>query len=183
MPNYDEKTGIHHGVISPHSVMPEALDDICFGANITDPIYEESREEVSNKINEFFKDLGFLPGDKEIDIRDEILEYHDDHYQGDDTGIYDYKDGNYTLHNSGDNFGLFVIKSPYYTFCRQCSPCAPGAGNLDEPIEKEEYEKIGDFFCNYHKTALKTYCLDKSFFEGEKAPYRVYRVEDDTEVV
>src|SRR5690606_21275898 len=29
------------------------------------------------------------------------------------------------------DFDLFVLNSPYFTFAQFCSPCVPGAGNLD----------------------------------------------------
>jgi hypothetical protein len=39
MPNYDEKTAIRYGVISPHAISNFALDEIY--TNGTDPVYEE----------------------------------------------------------------------------------------------------------------------------------------------
>jgi hypothetical protein len=53
-----------------------------------------------------------------------------------------------------------VLKSPYYTYANYCSPCVPGAGNLDDIVEGE----------------VKTYCFGHDWFEEEKAPYPVYSV-------
>jgi hypothetical protein len=173
MPNYDETTGIYYGVINPHSITPEVLNDLYDRG--TDPIYKESKKQLTDKINELFELIGFIGDDKESDLRDEIEQIFNDNYQSDGSGIYDYEDQEYTLHVSGDNFGIFVIKSPYYTFCRKCSPCAPNAGDLDSPINPDDYEVLNLWD--------KAYCLDKSYFEGEKVPYRVYRVDNDQEVV
>lgn len=55
---------------------------------------------------------------------------------------------------------IFVLKSPYYTFAQFCSPCVPGAGNLDHPMPE----------------GVKTYCLGHDWFDDGKAPYPVYDV-------
>jgi hypothetical protein len=116
MTNFDDKTGIHYGAISYHSVMPEALDDV------------------------------FNQGEN----------------QGEDE-VYLYEQYGYKISNSPSLVCLFVEKSPWYTFARPCSPCAPNAGDLDNP-----------------EGLLKTYCLGPEWFEGEKSPYLVYSVADNT---
>lgn len=69
-------------------------------------------------------------------------------------------DGEYqgNLDNSND---VWVFKSPYYTFAQFCSPCAPGAGYLANPCED----------------GPRTYCFGHDWFEDNKAPYPVYRVD------
>ncbi len=56
---------------------------------------------------------------------------------------------------------IMIIQSPYYTLAPFCSPCCPGAGNLDQ---------AGD--------GVKTYCFGHEWFDGGRAPYPVYRVSD-----
>jgi hypothetical protein len=179
MPNYDEKTGIHYGVISPNSISSEALSDLCFGANSTDPHYEGGKKELLDDLKQFCEEHYI---DFEQINTDSFEDQFNDHYENSD-GQYDYEDKDYTLHISGDNFGIFVIRSPYYTFTKQCSPCAPGAGDLDNPISKEEYEK-GDHNAFMYGT-VKAYCLPKDFFDPQyrKIPYRYYNVSDDKEVI
>jgi hypothetical protein len=58
---------------------------------------------------------------------------------------------------------VMVIKAPYYTYCKYCSPCVPGAGDLDNP----------------EVNGVKTYCLGWDFFTDNKAPYPVYDVKTD----
>jgi len=66
----------------------------------------------------------------------------------------------------GDSGDIFVMKSPYYAETRECSPCAPNAGDLSSP----------------EKGGFKTYCFGPEWFEDDKPSYAVYRVEDDTVV-
>jgi hypothetical protein len=64
------------------------------------------------------------------------------------------------------SLGVYVTQSPYYTRAAFCSPCCPGAGDLDSPREH----------------GVKAYCLGPDWFEDDKAPYKVWRVSDDSEV-
>ena len=177
MPNYDEKTGIHFGVISPNSICQETLNDLCDKS--VDTIYEESKNEMIKDLNAFCDNNGLsihnIPSD-------EIIEEWNQSYQNDNHG-YEYEDQEYTLKICDDNFGIFVIKSPYYTYTRLCSPCAPNAGALDNPVIQERLGEIpNDIFM--HNT-VKAYCLPKEFFDDEysKIPYRYYRVDNDKEEI
>ena len=65
---------------------------------------------------------------------------------------------------------IFVIKSPFFSYGQFCSPCVPGACNLDSPLEEPDENN-------------KCYCLGHDWFEGNKAPHRVYSVETGQEVL
>ena len=60
----------------------------------------------------------------------------------------------------GDDGDIFITKSPFYTFSKFCSPCAPGAGYLMNPIDG----------------GAKTYCFGHKWFEDMQAPYPVYSI-------
>lgn len=62
---------------------------------------------------------------------------------------------------------VMILESPYFTFAPYCSPCVPGAGNLDNASEGESDESNG----------VKTYCVGHDWFEEDCAPYPVYSVE------
>ena len=179
MANYDEKTGIHYGVISPNSICQETLSELCDKS--VDTIYEESKEDFTNQIENILNDNGFSIG--QIDeVLTPAIDCFNENYNNDNHG-YEYEDKEYILHISDDNFGIFVIKSPYYTYTKQCSPCAPGAGDLDNPVIQERLgEMPNDIFM--HNT-VKAYCLPREFFDSEysKIPYRYYNVSDDKEVL
>jgi hypothetical protein len=183
MPNFDEKTGIRYGVISPHNISSFALDDIY--QNGTDPQYESAKEEFENGLKSAIKEFcdnnsNMRLDDRHIDI-DVIMDQWNDHFENDGSGIMDYSDSEYDLHVSGDNFGIFVMKSPYYTYCRGCSPCAPGAGDLNNSFDPDEFEITE----GYHRSL----CLGHEWFDQDndqysrKIPYRAFRVSDDSEVL
>lgn len=181
MPNFDEKTGIHYGVISPHSISSYALDDIYQRG--TDPYWENMIEEIKDLVSNMIESTAYtISDDAKNQIIDILTDDLSDGYENPD-GAMDYKTSEYTLHVSGDNFGIFVIKSPYYTYTKQCSPCAPGAGDLDNPVSIQEYEKTPHNTFMYG--TVKAYCLPREFFDSEyaKIPYRYYRVSDDSEVI
>lgn len=173
MPNYDEKTGIRYGVISPHTISQYALDDIYSSG--TDPYYESGKTELMDDLKSFCESHNL---NYERMYRDDVFqpfidEYTED-YPGNEDGTMDYSDKEYDLHVSGDNFGIFVMKSPYYTMCRGCSPCAPGAGDLNSPYT--EWPDMDQ--CD------KALCLGPEWFNEESPmPYRVFRIDNDQEVI
>lgn len=161
MSNLDNETGIRYGVISRNSVSGDALDDIhTQGDNLTyRACVEESKKIIDTGIRGTLADLGF--GGRTIDhidvdgLVDKVWseveqEFNDGYEEQDDTFRYE-REG-YIIETS--SLGLFVIKSPFYTFASFCSPCCPGAGDLDSPSED----------------GVKTYCLGPDWFDGE-APY------------
>lgn len=56
---------------------------------------------------------------------------------------------------------LMLFKSPFFTLCQFCSPCAPGAGHLENAV----------------RDGVKTYALGHDWFRDGVAPYPVYSVE------
>jgi hypothetical protein len=70
------------------------------------------------------------------------------------------KDKEYMAEQTYDDPDIFITKSPYYTLCAYCSPCAPGAG----------------YIVDSRKDGIKAYCFGHSFYESGKAPYPVYSV-------
>jgi len=73
------------------------------------------------------------------------------------------KDG-YVLQVASDG-DIFVCKSPYFTYAQFCSPCAPGACYLRNPLEEPN-------------EANKCYCLSGEWFsDDEPMPYPVYSIE------
>lgn len=81
-----------------------------------------------------------------------------------------------------DTDGL-ILKSAYYTYAPFCSPCVPGAGNLDDVEFPEEVMIHGKRGLERHlrignePPGVKTYCLGKSWYEGEACPYPYWSVE------
>ena len=162
--NVDLGTGIRYGVISQNSVLQAWADssEAEYGeptcGNCGNPaveiesVPEEEREDWTANGHDyacvackrtFWSDEAFP---------DEAIGYS---YEGDGYKLTDCLDSD-----------IFVLKSPYYTFAQFCSPCVPGAGNLDNPMAG----------------GVKTYCLGHDWFEEGHAPYNVYSIETNEEV-
>lgn len=154
-PNIDTLTGIHYGVISPHSVMPEALEDIyTHGKNLN---YEVYLEQVKFELKGALKD--YL-SDRRLDYAvegafDAIEQDLADDYQS-ENDAYRYEQDGYILETS--ELGIYVIKSPYVTNAAHCSPCCPNAGDLDK------------------EGSIRSYCLGSEWFEDGETPYKIEKL-------
>lgn len=88
----------------------------------------------------------------------------DDAY-GEEALGFNLDDGEYKAHQGGDDCDVFILESPYYTFAQYCSPCAPGACYLRNPVDSN---------------GPKAYCFGPDWFDSERpCPYPVYRVDND----
>jgi hypothetical protein len=185
--NIDRDSGIHYGVIGQNELSSWALDDVY--QNGTDMVYEEERARVIDELKDAIKEVldnNYIDMSDEdiIDNIEPFLEEWNQNYEnyGDNTS-YDYESDGFHIQLLSDG-DIFVLKSPFYTYCNYCSPCAPNAGCLTSPNSRD---------------GVKTYCLGDDWFDdkveyseyvkenGEKViipygnvcPYKVYRVEDD----
>jgi hypothetical protein len=71
-------------------------------------------------------------------------------------------DGEYCAES--DDYGdIFVTKAPYYTYAQFCSPCAPGACYLENPLSEPDNDN-------------KCYCFGHDWFDEGRAPYTVYDI-------
>ncbi len=90
--------------------------------------------------------------------------YSEDAWGDDPVGGYVLDDGEYKAH-CGEDGDIFILKSPYYTHAQFCSPCAPGACYLQNPVDD---------------SGPKAYCFGPDFFDDEyPCPYPVYRVDEE----
>lgn len=164
--NYDPACECHFGVISIHSVHPDALDDVYQnGKNLT---YEACVGQVKAELRSAISDyVSSRVLDEAVDAAFEGIEDDlNDAYESNGEEVFLYGADGYKISNSPLLVCLFVEKSPYYTYTRGCSPCAPNAGDLDNP-----------------DGSLKTFCLGEEWFEGRVAPYAIYSVATDSREV
>lgn len=163
--NINTETGIRYGVISQNSVSPETMDDITCGPHSKDLGWDAFVEDFKLKAKQFASDF------MHDSLADQFVEHAADFdwlgecYQPDSLE-FEFDDGEYLIRRCLDN-DMVVIRSPYYTHAQFCSPCVPGAGNLDSPCDD----------------GPKTYCLGHDYFEGGRAPYRVFDVDTNKEVM
>lgn len=167
--NIDHKNNIRYGVI-PVSEITQAWADnseMEYG-NPTCPICGNEVIDYDDEIHENYKAYtDFCCFDYVCETCEFIFDNTDVFPQEPD-GFY-YESGGYRAYQGNDDFDIFIEKSDYYTYAQFCSPCAPGAGYLLNPLtEKDENNK--------------TYCLHHNWFENEIAPYPVYSVETGKEI-
>lgn len=166
MTNIDHETGIRYGVIRMEEVLQTWADssEANYGQP-TCPVCESECEEYddSNAAHgqaEQYEDRGcadyFCPTCKLALGNEDVF--------GEAPLNYAYNEKEYSCHQSYDDPDIFIIKSPYYTLCQFCSPCAPGAGHIMDR---------GD---------VKAYCFGHDWFESGEAPYPVYSVETGKEI-
>lgn len=166
--NIDHATGIRYGVISQHSISAEVFDDIWRdGADYGDPTCPKCGDPVgaSDDAPEDVQELDWFDH-KDYYCQDCQDCYWSDSVYSEDPLGFSYAGEGYELADCLQN-DVFILKSDFYTFARFCSPCVPGAGNLDSA----------------DPDGAKTFCLSHDWFDDGKAPYPVYRVSDDTEVL
>jgi hypothetical protein len=148
--NRDNKAGIRYGVISANDVMQAWRDS-------SEPEYANCCPHCGNepKSGNDIHDMKRCPSCcKRIDESD---------FYNEEPITWKIDDGEYKAES--DSCGdIVIIQSPYYTYAQFCSPCAPGACHLNNPLES----LIEDNKC---------YCFGHDFFDDGKAPYTVYSVE------
>jgi hypothetical protein len=172
--NKDPSNGIAYGVISQNSLMPEVLDDLI--QNSEDLVYEESKtdflNELKNAIKEVLDNNYIHHEDKDIDI-DYYLDLFNNQYENDFHAYY-FKDKDYEIRFFDDLNAMYILKSPYVCMAPLCSPCCPGAGDLNSTngIDAEN---------NSMGSPVECYCLPNDFFEDDKAPYSYKRIEEREE--
>lgn len=130
-PNHDPDTGFAYGYIRADSIFPELLDQLCYSHG-KDLSYEAAlAEHLAQKRWEYEDHVDgggdALPFDEDFH-KDEFAEaYQCDEpiYEGQHEGVH------YRTSWLGGAQHLWVFRSPVLTKCRPCSPCVPGAGDLD----------------------------------------------------
>ncbi len=152
--NRNPATGIHYGVISQHSVGQWWYDE-------SQPWYG-SQEGESFECKECGEDTIAPTGSQcgesvkcsnpgcgcEIEPLDNMMEPI--------SHFIDDAEYSAECHESD----ICITRSPYFTHAQFCSPCRPGAGNLDSPCE----------------SGPRSYCFGHDCFESGVAPYPVYSV-------
>ena len=159
--NVNHETGIHYGVISQNSVMPEAMEDVEY--DYGEPTCPKCGNEVKDELPDNWREMGLESYRKHgcddyVCLECKLLLDSSDVFSEEPLG-WSYDREGYKLTDCLDN-DIFVLDSPFYTFAQFCSPCVPGAGNLD----------------TFVKDGVKTYCLGHDWFEDSKAPYPVYSI-------
>ena len=172
--NTDMETGIHYGVIPFHEVLQAWAD---------------------NSTAEYPKDIECSECGQVVNAEEEICPKCGNQlincFDNLEPLAFTYQKDGYTCIQENDDPDIFIIKSPHYTYCKFCSPCAPGAGYLLDYFEPKGKDKeqiqllkiiaplaVDEAIKSYAEAAgyIKAYCFDCSWFEVGKTPYHIYHV-------
>lgn len=154
--NRDSGTGIRYGIIPAHAVGQAWYDgsEPDYGEPHCPKCGNEVAAPKSGKSDYWCPNcrVGFESGEC---FPDESL-----------GSTYD-RDGVKAREDSGGE--VWVFASPYFTYAQFCSPCAPGACHLGNPLAGRP-------------EANRCYCLGHDWFESGVAPYAVYAVATGEEI-
>ena len=153
--NVDHETGIRYGIIPANRV--EYWNDSAEFEEVS-PICPLCQGDIEDFDEEKDYPLYSKYGVEEYQCNNCKLSFSSDHVFPEDSNLVYNNDG-YSLFQSYDDPDIWVFKSPYYTLAGFCSPCAPGAVYLTD-----------------ESPDAKGYCLGHDWFEGGKAPYKVFDV-------
>lgn len=161
--NQDKATGIRYGVIAQNSLSPEAVDevfmnqrDLSFEAGI-----KEAKDALKSAVEDYVRDSRLA--DIVESLWAEVEQEFSDSYQSDGDHDWLWEGDGYVLSNCLQS-DIFVSKSPFFTYAQFCSPCVPGACNLDSPLADAV-------------EGNKCFCIGHDWFDDSKAPYPVFSVE------
>ena len=138
MQNINPETGIRYGIISAHSLDPDVIDAIQrYGKDLR---LEDAMNEVEAGIRRICEDY-MAPYDVqdivdearsrvEVDSDEPVHEFEIDDIKGRTTWL-------------GGALLVWIFESPHTGVFQLCSPCVPGACNLDSPVDVLR-EKVGE---------------------------------------
>lgn len=192
--NRDAQTLIRYGVIHSNAINPDAFSDI--QDNGTDEDYAAFVSEIKSRIRSAIE--SFMPSSRIEDNVESAFEAISDEIDYDSSGDctrYSYNKDGYELQTMSDG-DIFISKSKFFTYAQFCSPCAPGACYLLNPLEHEEFTVTENDVIegnNVHPDTNerlpvgtysakpsndnRAYCFGHDWFEDGVAPYPVYSVE------
>jgi ribosomal protein L37AE/L43A len=143
--NMDLNNGIHYGVINQHQVLQAWTDE-------SEPFYIYSCPYCGHELKKR-SNAKMCPTCRKKLSEDDFVDLEPIEF------IYK-REGYHAV--CGEDGDIFLLKSPYYTLCRECSPCAPNAGYLMSPDEQ----------------GLPAYCFGEDWFDDGKTPYPILKVKN-----
>ena len=146
LPNTNPETGIRYGIISADNLDPEIVHQIWMEG--TDLHWQDRVKEIRDEVMD---DDDILPEDKEDEIDMRLEDESDAWYDDEPVHSFEINCQGYGIVYGqttwlGGGQLVWIFKSPFLTKARLCSPCVPGAGDLDNvyPEGEECYDVPAD---------------------------------------
>lgn len=129
MTNTDPDTGIRYGIIAANSLDPEIVERI--QSTGRDVHWEQRLEELRLETNADVED-GLISEDEFDASLDRRIEECSNRFY-DDEPVHEFEIEGVIGRTTwlGGALLVWVFKSPFCSYYPECSPCVPGAGNLD----------------------------------------------------
>ena len=164
--NIDLESGIRFGVISQNSILQIWADSS--EGDYGDPRCPDCGSQFPDAPN--IEDCGVCGASM------------DDWGDGVEALSYSFEGDGYKMTSCLDS-DVMVLKSPFFTYAPFCSPCVPGAGNLDSAADNARATSL-EYEADLHRIAedigtqcgVKTYAVGHDWFEDGFAPYPLYGV-------
>ena len=143
--NVNLETGIRFGIIAANSLDPEVVNDIQM--NGKDVHWEEAKVDISIGIKRVCGD--YMSDRDADDVADLAVERMSDHFEQDEpVHEFDIECPGYGRVKGrttwlGGALMVWIFESPFTGLFRLCSPCVPGACDLDSPVNALR-DKIGE---------------------------------------
>jgi hypothetical protein len=176
--NIDDATGIRFGVISCNSFSCDAQNDF-------EPDYGRPDSFECPDCGESLSVTNKEWGDS-VECKDCDESYDIDLPDCVESCGWTYEKDRYVITDCLDNDAM-IIKSPFYTYAQFCSPCVPGAGNLDNTLPwcegmDPDWKRLKVSALLWRRLAIgnfypKVFCLGHDWFDEGVAPYPVFNVD------
>lgn len=134
--NKDPDTGIAYGYIAADKLHPEQVEQLQFGSKVRDISYEEAKADYLAEAQRAYAALAELTTE-ELEFNEEgFVEKFADQYTCEEPVFKGELDGvHYQSSWLGGALNFFIFKSMNIVNALQCSPCVPGAGDLNNVVE------------------------------------------------
>ena len=142
MSNVNEETGIRFGIISANSLNQDVFMDIVYSGR--DVHWDEFVDEVKKETRAKWEAGELANCEDETDLEDiieDLITNQADNFY-DDEPVIEFTAGGVSGRTTwlGGEQMLWVFESPHTTKRSLCSPCVPGAVDLDSGEYEEGYE-------------------------------------------
>jgi hypothetical protein len=179
--NIDTKTGIRFGVISQNSILQAWCDS-------SEPDYGEATCPKCGNEATTAADAPDFDDDWTL-AEHECTDYACTHCKyafgsesafGEEPICHSFEGDGYKMETCLDT-DVSVLESPFYTYAPFCSPCVPGAGNLDDAARVArftdlDYEQDLVEQFEHLRTMPRAYAVGHDWFDPPIAPYPLYGV-------
>lgn len=174
--NIDRATGIRYGVISQHSISQAWYES-------SEPDYGEPHCPKCGReifgIDDNCELSGFERyrngGCADYACADCDLIFDASDVFPDEPAAFVLDDGRYAAESCLDS-DVMLLGSPWYTYAPYCSPCVPGAGNLNDAVATLAELEAGFAEWEWPALGVKTYAFGHSWFDSGVAPYPVLSI-------